>query len=144
MAAVACALLVGKGLMPLRRREEPPAHAYEAELDQIFAEVDQQSASDLVRLLRIRTQDLIGRQVPVRDIRAAPAHRVARIAFSNGDIVLASSQTPGDLVSMAKAMVVTSVTLTAMSVTDEGPVLHFAWNYGHTLKVYAVGLDQAD
>ncbi|MGB3186079.1 MAG: hypothetical protein WBG36_03150 [Ornithinimicrobium sp.] len=144
VAALALALLVGKGLMPLWRRDDTSAPHYEAELDEIFAAVDAQSSTDLVRLLRIRTQELIGRQVPVRDIRAAPAPRVARIAFSNGDIVLATAQRPGDLIGMAKAMIVTSVTLTKLSVTDDGPMLHFGWNYGHSLVVHAVGLDQAD
>lgn len=144
LVAIALALLLGKAVLPAREREPETLPDEDHELAQIFAAVDAQSAGDLERLLRIRTQELIGRQVPVRDIRAAPAHRVARIAFSNGDIVLASSQQPGDLVLMAKAMLVTSVTLRGMSVTDDGPMLHFAWNYGHSLAVHAVGLDQAD
>ncbi|MGB3594179.1 MAG: hypothetical protein WA994_08420, partial [Ornithinimicrobium sp.] len=88
--------------------------------------------------------DLIGRRVPVRDIRAAPAPRVARIAFSSGDVVLITTKNAGDLIGMAKAMQVTSVTLGALSLTEEGPILQFTWNYGHSLEVYAVGLDQAD
>ncbi len=143
LAALALVLVVGKGF-PLRRRDGTLRPRHEAELDEIFAAVDAQSSSDLVRLLRIRTQELIGRHVPVRDIRSAPAPRVARIVFSNGDVVLVTAQQPGDLIGMAKAMIVTSVTLTHLSVTDDGPMLHFAWNYGHTLVVHAIGLDQAD
>ncbi|MGB5951845.1 MAG: hypothetical protein WBG57_04925 [Ornithinimicrobium sp.] len=144
LAVIVLALLIGKAVLPKWERQESDAPAEADELEEIFAAVDAQTSGDLVRLLRLRTQELIGRQVPVRDIRAAPAHRVARIAFSNGDIVLASSQHPGDLMTMAKAMLVTSVTLSSMSVTDDGPMLHFRWNYGHSLVVHAVGLDQAD
>jgi len=144
LVAVAVALMVAVSLAPRYRREKAEAPTHEQELDEIFAAVDSESSADFVHMLHLRTHELIGRQVPVRDIRAAPAKRVARIAFSNGDIVLATTKTPGDLVVMAKAMLVTSVTLSGLLQTPEGPMLRFVWNYGHALDVFAVGLDQAD
>lgn len=147
MAAIALALVLGLGLTPALRTspaDPEPSAAQDREIEELFATVDAETSADLVRLLHVRTHDLIGRQVPVRDIRAAPAPRVARIAFSSGDVVLVTTKNPGDLIAMAKAMQVTSVTLGALSLTEEGPVLQFLWNYGHSLEVYAVGLDQAD
>ncbi|MGC1208667.1 MAG: hypothetical protein WA880_11990 [Ornithinimicrobium sp.] len=147
LAAFALVLLVGIGLTPALRAapaEPEPSTDQEREIQELFATVDAETSADLIRLLHVRTRDLIGRQVPVREIRAAPAPRVARIAFSSGDVVLVTSKTPGDLISMAKAMQVTSVTLGALSVSEQGPILQFTWNYGHSLEVYAVGLDQAD
>ncbi|MGB3828293.1 MAG: hypothetical protein WA962_05900 [Ornithinimicrobium sp.] len=147
LAAIALALAVGLGLAPgFRTPANPsePSTAQEQEIDAMFAAVHAESSPDLLRLLHVRTHELIGRHVPVRDIRAAPAPRVARISFSSGDVVLVTTKTPGDLITMAKAMQVTSVTLQALSLTQEGPVLRFVWNYGHRLEVYAVGLDQAD
>lgn len=121
---------------------EPPAH--EQEIDDLFAAVDIEASADFIHLLRLHTHELIARQVPVRDIRAAPTPRVARIAFSNGVIVLTRTKAPGDLVMIAKAMSVTSVTLSGLSQTTEGPMLRFVWTDGHSLDVFAVGLDQAD
>ncbi len=147
LAAIALGLVVGLGIAPaLRRRpaEPGPSAEQDRELQELFATVDAETSADLVRLLHARTRDLIGRRVPVRDIRAAPAPRVARIAFSSGDVVLITTKNAGDLIGMAKAMQVTSVTLGALSLTEQGPILQFTWNYGHSLEVYAVGLDQAD
>lgn len=144
MLAVAVALIVAVSLGPRYHRKVVEAPTHEHELDEIFAAVDSEASADFLHMLHLRTYELIGRQVPVRDIRAAPTQRVARIAFSNGDVVLATTQTPGDLVKMAKAMLQTSVTLAALSQTPDGPMLRFVWNYGHALEVFAVGLDQAD
>ncbi len=144
LAVIALALLLGLGVLPVLRRPGPELSADERELHEVFASVEAEVSSDLVTMLRLRVLDLIDRQVPVRDIRAAPTRRVARIAFSNGVVVLARTRTPGDLVPLARAMMVTSVTLASIAVTDNGPVLRFKWNYGHSLEMRAVGLDQAD
>lgn len=143
---VAVALVLGLGLAPILRRREhavsPEIHT--AEIDEIFARVDAEDAARLEKLLRVRTKDLIARRVPVRRIRQAPTPRVARIAFSNGVIVLVTTKTPGDLVRMARAMQGTSVVLDQMRLTSQGPVLRFVWHEADRLEVYAVGLDQAD
>lgn len=147
LVVIALALIVGRTLTPVLRKpaaQATPVAAQAQEMAEMFAAVDAETSQDLLRLLHVRTHELIGRHVPVREIRSAPTRGVARIAFSNGDVVLASTKVPGDLIGMAKAMQVTSVTLQALSMTDEGPVLRFGWNYGHTLQVYAVGWDQAD
>ncbi len=147
LAAIAVALVVGLGIIPaLRKKPAPPTpdDTQDREINELFATVDAEASADLVRLLHVRTRELIGRRVPVREIRAAPAPRVARIAFSSGDVVLVTTKAPGDLIAMAKAMQVTSVTLSELSMLQERPVLQFVWNYGHSLQVYAVGLDQAD
>lgn len=143
LTAVAVALVVAISLAP-KRKDKAAAPTPDDELNDIFAAVDSEASVDFIRMLHLRTHELIGRQVPVRDIRAAPTRKVARIAFSNGDVVLATSQNPGDLVLMAKAMLVTSVTLKGLTETEQGPMLRFVWNYGHSLDVFAVGLDQAD
>ncbi len=116
----------------------------EMDLERIFAEVDREEAAHLMRLLELRMGDVIRRQVPVRAIRQAPARTVARICFSNGVIVLATTMKAGDLVHMASAMLTTSVTLDELSHTPEGPVLRFVWRGGGRIEVLAVGLDQAD
>ncbi len=144
LMAVAVALVVAVSLAPRRRKDDTAAPTPDQELNDIFAAVDSESSAAFIHMLHVRTHELIGRKVPVRDIRAAPTQKVARIAFSNGDIVLATSQTPGDLGLMAKAMLVTSVTLSGLTETEHGPMLRFVWNYGHVLDVFAVGLDQAD
>ncbi len=144
LLAVAVALVLAVSLGPRRRQKAVETSTHEQELDEIFAAVDSEASAAFVHMLHLRTHELIGRQVPVRDIRAAPTQRVARIAFSNGDVVLATTKTPGDLVIMARAMLVTSVTLSGLSETADGPMLRFVWNYGHALEVFAVGLDQAD
>lgn len=116
----------------------------EQDIEQLFAVVDREATHHLLALLEIRLHDVIHRQVPVRGIRASPAPHVARICFSNGVVVLATTRRPGDLVAMAAAMLRTSVTLRAYEVTPEGPALHFGWRCGAGLEVVAVGLDQAD
>lgn len=143
---VALVLVLGLGLAPILRRRSRAVspETPHSEIDEIFARVDAEDSAGLERMLRVRTKDLIARRVPVRRILAAPAPHVARIAFSNGVIVLATSRTPGDLVRLAQAMEVTSVVLERMDSTEEGPVLRFAWKGGHGLEVDAVGLDQAD
>ncbi len=120
----------------------PPDDAHD--MEQMFAVVDQEAAEHLVRLLEVRMRDVIHRQVPVRGIRQAPAPHVARICFSNGVVVLATSRRPGDLVRLAGAMLRTSVTLHRFEVTPDGPALRFGWRHGGELEVVAVGLDQAD
>jgi hypothetical protein len=125
--------------------DDPPlSRDDEQDLERMFAEVDREEAAHLMRLLELRMGDVIHRQVPVRAIRQAPARTVARICFSNGVIVLATTRKPGDLVHMATAMLTTSVTLDELSHTADGPVLRFAWRGGGGLEVLAVGLDQAD
>jgi hypothetical protein len=124
---------------------DPPLSDDDAQdLERMFAAVDREEAGQLVRLLQLRMRDVIHRQVPVRAIRQAPARSVARICFSNGVVVLATSRRPGDLVHMATAMLTTSVTLHGLRHTPEGPVLHFSWRGSEGLEVLAVGLDQAD
>jgi hypothetical protein len=151
LVIVALVLVLGLGFAPiLRRRARPVAPHREAsaleasEINEAFARVQAEGSPHLERLLRLRTKDLIARRVPVRQIRTAPAPEVARIAFGNGVVVLATTKTPGDLARMARAMTVTSVVLEQMRVTEQGPVLRFTWRYRHHLEVYAVGLDQAD
>lgn len=163
LVVVALALALGLGLAPIVRRrrhavspERPgpgvrtdDSHteaidSQQAEIEEIFARVDAEESSGLESMLRVRANDLIARRVPVRRIREAPAPRVARIAFSNGVIVLVATSAPGDLVRMARAMTVTSVVLERMTSTPQGPVLRFVWRGDQRLEVYAVGLDQAD
>jgi len=146
LVVAALVLVLGLGLAPILRRRphavSPEVHT--TEIDEIFARVDAEESVTLEAMLRVRTKDLIARRVPVRQIREAPAPHVARLAFSNGVIVLVTTKIPGDLARMARAMEVTSVVLEQMKATPEGPVLQFVWKQAHRLEVYAVGLDQAD
>lgn len=116
----------------------------EADLEQMFAAVDSEVLEDLLGLLEVRLRGVMLRGVPVRVIRASPAPSVARICFSDGTTVLATTKRPGEMVPMAFAMLKTSVTLEAFEHTQDGPSLRFGWRPGGTLEVLAVGLDQAD
>lgn len=116
----------------------------ERELERLFAAAEREGSDHLVRVLEMRMHEVIHRQVPVRAIKASPARRVARICFSNGVVVLATTRHTGDLVDMAAAMLRTSVTLRRFEITPDGPGLHFGWRHGGRLDVVAVGLDQAD
>ncbi|MCE0487431.1 hypothetical protein [Ornithinimicrobium sediminis] len=163
LALVALVLVVGLGWSRAARQQPEEPHTGvarprprapdpdlplsaddEQDLERMFAEVDREEAAHLRRLLEVRMGDVIRRQVPVRAIRQAPARSVARICFSNGDVVLATSRRPGDFLHMATAMLRTSVTLAELSPGDQGPALRFTWRGGGTLEVIAVGLDQAD
>lgn len=125
--------------------EPMPMHSDDqAELEAMFAAVDEEILDDLQRLLAARMKGVMLRQVPVRVIRASPAPSVARICFSDGTIVLATTHRPGDMVQMAFAMLRTSVTLNAFELTEEGPSLRFGWRPDGELEVIAVGLDQSD
>ncbi len=123
--------------MPMRSEDE-------ADLEAMFAAVDDEVLEDLLGLLEVRMRGVMLRRVPVRVIRSSPAPRVARICFSDGTIVLATTRRPGEMVPMAFAMLKTSVTLEAFERTQDGPSLRFGWRSGGTVEVLAVGLDQAD
>lgn len=156
LLALAVALLLGRGARggtPAAGRTgagDPEVaaggwdEADRRDLERMFAEVDAESAEVLLALLRTRMQDVLHRQVPVRAIRASPTRHVARICFSNGVVVLATTQRPGDLVPMAAAMLTTSVTLRTLELTPDGPLLGFGWHPQGRVQLVAVGLDQAD
>lgn len=116
----------------------------QADLEAMFAAVDEDVQDHLLGLLEVRMRGVMLRQVPVRVIRTSPAPSVARICFSDGTIVLATTRRPGQLIQMALAMVRTSVTLDAFEITNDGPSLRFGWRPDGELEVIAVGLDQAD
>lgn len=130
------------------RREQPESGTIlaedERELEEMFAAVDQEVLEHLLALLEVRMGEVMHRQVPVRGIKQSPTKSVARICFSNGVIVLATTKRPGELVHMAAAMLTTSVTLEGFEITQAGPSLRFGWRHGGELELIAVGLDQAD
>jgi hypothetical protein len=116
-----------------------------AELEQRFAAVDHDEATQRDRQLAVQLDRLIERRIPVRSVEAAPSVGAPRIRFADGTAMFVHGEAPGDVGVLAMWTQHGSVLPVACSTELDGA--HLALAAAGSVKRVSVlvsGLDQPD